>query len=238
MLFTRANRHWRAFLVNKLEKVLSSPRMFTFLRRVWEPTPTSPFNPYAGRDDRTVSAKVVSGLRLGGGLVAGFLVVAVAGAGVSSLRAGAPAFGQYGLLASWSMLTLATIVMFWTVNRWAPYVPAFFVFPALFKSLALILIGPNPHSSISSNRLTRLDAAELLVYCVVVIAFTWRFVGNRPAPTTFVDRLALTFFVLATLKQVVTSYHWPPLPLISGLAALLIAWWISRSSSRNGRETA
>jgi hypothetical protein len=49
-----------------------------------------------------------------------------------------------------------------------------------------------------------------------------------PAPTTFVDRLALTFFVLATLKQVVTAYHWPPLPLISGLAALLIAYWVSR----------
>jgi len=58
--------------------------MYAFFRRVWKPTPTSPFNPYAGRDDRTISARVVSGLRLGGGLVAGFLVVAVAGAGVHS----------------------------------------------------------------------------------------------------------------------------------------------------------
>ena len=209
--------------------MLSSPQMYRLLRFLWEPTPTSPFNPYAGReDDRTLRAKVVSGLRLGGGLVAGFLVVALALAGVSSLPAGAPAFGQYALLASWSMLALSTIVMFWTANRWAPYVPAFFVFPAVFKSLAIILIDPNPNSSIPSNRLTRLDATELLVYCVVVIALTWRFVGNRPAPTTFVDRLALTFFVLATLKQVVTAYHWPPLPVIPGLAALLIAYWISR----------
>src|SRR5260221_9638643 len=97
------------------------------LRRLWEPTPTAPFNPYAGRDDRrTVSAKVVSGLRLGGGLVAGFLVVALASAAVSSLPAGAPAFGQYALLASWGMLVLSTILVFWTVNWWAPYVPAFF----------------------------------------------------------------------------------------------------------------
>jgi hypothetical protein len=80
-------------------------------------------------DDRTLSAIVVSGLRLGGGLVAGFLVVALALAGVSSLPAGAPAFGQYALLASWGMLALATIVMFWTADRWAPYVPAFLRFP-------------------------------------------------------------------------------------------------------------
>jgi hypothetical protein len=203
--------------------------MYRLLRCLWEPTPTSPFNPYAGRDDRrTVSAKVVSGLRLGGGLVAGFLVVVLALAGVSSLPAGAPTFGQYAQLGARSMLILATILMFWTVNRWAPYVPAFFVFPALFKTLAVILIGPSPQSSISSNRLSRSEATELLVYFVVVIALTWRFVGNRPAPTTFVDRLALTFFVLATLKQVVTAYHWPPLPLISGLAALLIAYLVSR----------
>jgi hypothetical protein len=202
--------------------------MYRLLRCLWEPAPTSPFNPYAGRDDRrTVRVKVVSGLRLGGGLVAGFLVVALALAGISSLPAGAPTFGQYALLASWSMLILATIFMFWTVNRWAPYVPAFFLFPALFKTLAVILIGPSPHSSISS-KFSRSEATELLVYLVVVIALTWRFVGNRPAPTTFVDRLALTFFVLATLKQVVTAYHWPPLPLISGLAALLIAYWVSR----------
>ncbi len=216
-------------LWTKLEKVLSSPQMRRLLRCLWEPAPTSPFNPYAGRDDRrTVSEKVVSGLRLGGGLVAGFLVVALAFAGVSSLPAGARTFGQFALLALWSMLILATTLMFWTVNRWAPYVPAFFVLPALFKTLTVLLIGPSPHSSISSNRLSRSEAAELLVYFVVVIGLTWRFVGERPAPTTFVDRLALTFFVLATLKQVATAYHWPPLPLLSGLAALLIAYWISR----------
>jgi hypothetical protein len=99
--------------VNELEKVLSSPQMYRLVRFLWEPTPTSPFNPYAGRDDdRTLGAKVVSGVRLGGGLVAGFLVVALALAAVSSLPAGAPAFGHYALLASWSMLALATTVMF------------------------------------------------------------------------------------------------------------------------------
>ena len=142
--------------MNEIRKSAIFAAMHRLLRCLWEPTPASPFNPYAGRDDsRTVSAKVVGGLRLGGGLVAGFLVMALALAGLSSLPAGAPTFGQYALLGSWSMLILATILMFWTVNRWAPYVPAFFVFPALFKTLVVILIGPSPHSSISSNRLSR-----------------------------------------------------------------------------------
>jgi hypothetical protein len=158
--------------------------------------------------------------------VAGFIVVALAVAGVSSLPAGAPAFGKYGLLASWSMLTVAGIIMFLTVNRWAPYVPAFCVFPAAFKSAVLILIEPNPHTSIP-----RTEALELLVYCVAVIALTWRFVGHRPAPTTLADRLALTLFALGAVKQTVTTYHWPPLPLISGLAALFVAWLISRRES-------
>lgn len=178
-----------------------------------------------------MGAQVASGLRLGFGIVSGIVVVALASAGISTLPTCAPAFGKYGVLASLSMLTLATIGMFWTVNRWAPYVPAFFFFPALFKCLAIILIGPSPHSSISSNTLSRTEAIELLAYSVVVIGLTWRFVGNRPAPTTFVDRVALTFFVLATLMQALAVYHWPPLPLISGLMALLLAWLISRRTT-------
>jgi hypothetical protein len=216
---------------------------YQFLNQMGKPTPTSPFNPHAGRDDRSVSAQVASGLRLGLGLVCGIAIVVLAGAGISTLPTGAPAFGRYGVPASVGMLTAATIVMFWTVNRWAPYVPGFFFFPAIPKCLAIILIGPDPHSSIPSNTISRTEAMELLAYSLVVIGLTWRFVGKRPAPTSFVDRVALTFFVLATLRQVFTIYHWPPLLLISGLMALLLAWLIGlrtdkpmmhHSGGRNG----
>jgi hypothetical protein len=47
----------------------------------------------------------------------------------------------------------------------------------------------------------------------MIIARTWRFAGIRPAPTTFTDRIALTVFVLAAIKQMVVPYRWPPLPL-------------------------
>jgi hypothetical protein len=210
--------------------------MLRFFRRLLQPAPTFPLDPYRWRhDNRTTGEKVLSGVRLGVGLVAGFLVVGLGFGGLSTLPVGAHAYGRYGLLVSWSMLCLASIIMFWTANRWAPFVPGFFCFPALFKTLAVFLVGPNPSSPNAAYRMTRTEAAELLAVCVVVIALTWRFVGNRPAPTTFIDRIALTFFVLATLKQMVIAYNWPPLPLISGLSALLIAWCVYRWQ-RGGRR--
>lgn len=195
--------------------------------RVLSPAPTLPLDPYKWRrDNRNVSEKVVSGIRLGGGLIAGFLVLALALAGISTLPAGAPAYGRYGALVSWSMVCTSSIIMFWTTNRWAPYVPGFFFLPALFKILWVVLAGPNPHSPISYHRLSRAEAAEIFAVCIAVVVLTWRFVGGRPAFTTLLDRLALTFFVLAAIRQVTISYQWPPLPLLSGLFALLIAWCV------------
>lgn len=175
-------------------------------------------------DNRTTGAKVVSGMRLGFGLVAGFLVLVLAIGGISTLPAGAPAYGNYGPFVSWGMVCLATVILFLTANRWASIGFGFFCVPALFKSLTVLAFGTNPSSSIPYHRLTRMQAGEILFVCVIVIALTWRFLGSHPAPTTFLDRIALTFFVLATIKQMIIPYSWPPLPMISGLSALLIAW--------------
>jgi hypothetical protein len=165
-------------------------------------------------------------MRLGFGLVAGFLVLALAFGGISTLPAGAPAYGNYGLFVSWGMVCLSTVILFLTANRWVSIGIGFFSVPAVFKSLAVLAIGTNPSSSISYYRLTRTQAGEILLVCITIIALTWRFHENRPAPTTFIDRIALTLFVLATIKQIVIPYSWPPLPLISGLSALLIAWGV------------
>lgn len=199
--------------------------MFPFFRRLLQPSPTFPVDPYMLRpDNRTTRAKVVSGMRLGVGLVAGFLVLVLAFGGISTLPAGAPAYGNYGPFVSWGMVCLATVILFLTANRWASIGFGFFCVPALFKSLAVLAFGTNPSSSIPYHRLTRMQAGEILFVCVIVLALTWRFLGNHPAPTTFLDRIALTFFVLATIKQMIIPYSWPPLPMISGLSALLIAW--------------
>jgi hypothetical protein len=144
--------------------------------------------------------------------------------GLATLPAGAPAYGRYGVLVSCTALCVASFIMLWTAERWVAYLAGFFCVPAFFKALGVILVGPNPNSPVASSHLSRAEAAEVLAACVMVIALTWRFVGRHPAATTFLDRLTLTFFVLAVLKQAVTSYHWPPLALISGFAALVIAW--------------
>jgi hypothetical protein len=204
--------------------MLSSRPMHRFFNCMFEPAPTIPFDPYRWRrDDRSVREKVVSGMRVGLGLVCGFLAVILAMGGLSTLPGGAPAHGRYGVLVSSSMLALASTVMVWTANRWAPFVPVFFGAP-LLKILVHILSGPSPNSSVPYRTAGRMEAAELFAFCVVVLALTWRFVRRHPAATTFLDRLALTSFALATLKQVVTPYHWPPLPLLSATTAIFIAW--------------
>lgn len=199
--------------------------MLRFLHRFLQPAPTSPFDPYRWRhDSRTTGERVISGMRLGGGLVAGFAVAVLAFGGLSTLPAGVSARGHYGLLVSWSMVCVSGAILFLTANRWASIGPGFFCVPALFKTLAVLIFGTIQSSSIPYSRLTRTQAGEILFVCIVVIALTWRFARNRPAPTTFIDRIALTFFGLAALKQMAITYSWPPVPLISGLFALLIAW--------------
>jgi hypothetical protein len=79
--------------------------MLRFFRRLLQPAPTFPLDPYRWRhDNRTTGDKVLSGVRLGVGLVAGFLVVGLAFGGLSTLPVGAHAYGRYGLLVSWGML--------------------------------------------------------------------------------------------------------------------------------------
>jgi heme A synthase len=222
-------------LVGKSDRMLPLQQMYQFLRRLLEPAPTSPFDQFRGRDRRSVSEQIVSGLRLAGGLVAGFLVLVLAFGSISTLPAGAPSYGVFGLYVSWSMLCVASIIMLLTTNRWAPYVPGFFFLPGLFKAVGLLLLGPNASSPIATHWVDRTEAMEIVVVCIIVIVLTWRFIGKRPAPTTLLDRVALTFFVLATIRQSTISYHWPPMPLISGLSALLVAWCAYRWE-RAGRK--
>jgi hypothetical protein len=216
-------------LAHKLNRMLSSTPVLPFFRSLLQSSPTFPFDPYRWRrDDRTAGEKVVGGIRLGLGLVAGFVVLVLASRGISTLPRGAPAYGSYGPFVSWGMVCLATVILFLTANRWASIGAGFFCVPALFKSLAVLAFGTNPSSSIPYHRLTRIQAAEILFVCVIVIGLTWRFAKNHPAPTTFLDRIALTFFVLVTIKQMMIPYSWPPALLISGLGALFVAWCVHR----------
>jgi len=109
-------------------------------------------------------------------------------------------------------------------TQMAPFTIAFFLGPGLLRAFVHLVVGPSPTSPILWQTMPRVEAAQLFAYCAVVIGLTWRFVRERPAPTTFLDRCALTFFAIATLEQALVTYRVPPLPLLSGVMALFIAW--------------
>jgi hypothetical protein len=212
----------KALVVRKTAEMLPLAQMHRLTLRLLDPAPTAPFNPFYGRrDDRSVYQQAVSGLRLACGLVGGMIIFGLAFWSISTLPVNAPSNVRSGHFVFWSMLCFSSVMIFVTVNRWVAAVAAFYCFVCV-RTLGVLTFGLV--SSTSSDWASRRDLLESFVFCIVVAALTWRFAGNSPAPTTLLDRFALTFFALAQLDQMAITYHWPPLPLISGLSALLIAW--------------
>jgi hypothetical protein len=135
--------------------------------------------------------------------------------------AGVAGQGDRSALFSWLAIVAAVLIMIATANRWAPYVLLFFG-PAALKIIALLIIGDKAYYT--AHSMTRLELFGFLAYLIAVVSLTSRFVGKRSAPTTIVDRFTLTFFVFSGFEQAFVAYHFPPLPLLFGVAALLIGW--------------
>jgi hypothetical protein len=200
--------------------------MPAWLRRLLEPASTSPTDAFSWHDKRSKSKQIASGFRIAGGLIAGFVVIVLAFGGVARLSEDHPTQSSISALASWAALGVAALIMLRTANRWARFVTGFFFGPAVLKILGILIVGDD--SYYSSHSITRTEVAEVLVYSVAVVALTSRFIGKRPAPTTVFDRLALTFFVFTSFKQVIIPYRFPPWFLISGVVALFAAWCAHR----------
>jgi hypothetical protein len=141
---------------------------------------------------------------------------------------------ELATLAAWAALGISAMIMLWTANRWAPFVTGFFFGPAVLKIAAVLFLGSD--SYYSSHSISRVELAGFLAYVVAVVAFTLRFAGKHPTSTTLLDRFALTFFVVATLRQVVIPYRFPPWPLLLGGVGLLIAWWVHRLTGRKHKR--
>jgi hypothetical protein len=201
--------------------------MYQFISNLQKPAPTSPFDRFRLRDHRSVHEQVISGLRLAGGLVGGFVVLILAGKSMIVLIAGTPVSGRLAHSAAWAVLFAASMVMLFTANRWASFVPSFFGL-SFVRDLGVILFAAVSSSWIASGGITRNEALQLLGVCAAVIVLTWRFVGERPAPTRLRDRITLTILVLGLLMQIVIPYHWPPWPLIAGFSALFLVWLVDR----------
>lgn len=195
------------------------------LRKLLEPAATSPTLPFTWRDKRSKRKQVVSGVQMAGGLIAGFVVMMIALVSVARLSGNQPKQSPTADAACWTAVVTAGIIMLWTANRWAPFVTVLFFGPAVFNIFGALLFPPDSHSS--SISLSRISLAELLAYSVAVVLLTWRFVDERPAYTTFLDRCALTVFAFTAFKWVSTP---SPFPLFAGLLALLAAWCAHRLS--------
>ncbi len=202
------------------------------LRRLLEPAQTSPINSFKWRDTRPIRKQVASGLRITAGLFAGFTVIVAALGAIGRLSDHQQGLGL--ALASWAALAITAIVMLWTANRWAPWVLVFFA-PALLKILPALVFEQN--SYFSSHSTSRLEVAEFLAYALAVVLLTTRFMSERPAPTTFVDRIALTVFVLAQVFELIHPNHFLHWPLLVGLAGLLSAWCVHRRSHLKHKRT-
>ena len=209
--------------------------MKAWLYRLLEPVKTSPTDSFKWRDKRTISQQVSNGFRIAGGLVGGFLVMLATLAGLARFSVGRTA-GGFSVFTSWTSLVVAAIVVLLTAHRWAPFVTGFFFGPATLKMLGILVF--NSDSYYSSHSITRLAVIELLAYSVAVIWLTWRFVGERPAPTTVLDRLALTFFVFTTAGQMITPIVSPWFLISGGLRSLLLGAFIESHERKIDRDLA
>jgi len=168
-------------------------------RRLLKPGATAPHDAFRWTDKRSVGEQVAGGFRKAGGLIGGFAVMMASFVGLAVMSDHESVHSDSALLAAWSALGITTLIMVWTANRWAPFVTGFFFGPAVLKIAAVLFLGSDTYYS--SHSISRTELAEFLVYALAVVALTARFVGNHPAPTTVLDRFALTFFVLASSEE-------------------------------------
>lgn len=202
------------------------------LARLLEPakTPSSDRWAFKWSDRRSKGSQIAGGFRIAGGFIAGFVVIVC---GLGGL-AGVNGMSNRSVLFSWIAFMSAVIIMLCTANRWTPYVAGFFFGPAVLKVLGMLLVGDDAYYS--AHSITRGEMAEFLAYCVAVVGLTSRFIGKRPAPTTVVDRIALTLFVFSSFEQVVIPYRFPPWPLLFGLTALFAAWCAHRFPQKSRKQ--
>ena len=136
---------------------------------------------------------------------------------------------------SWGLLTVTPVIMISTANRWAPTVVLFFFGRAIIRAISTFFLPLDPHAN---GYLSRTQIAEFLVYSILVVALTFRFLRNRPAPTMPLDRLALTAFVLVTLEQLISQSRFSSAPSLIAIGALAVAWGTQRFTHRKPRPKA
>jgi hypothetical protein len=172
---------------------------------------------------RSAGEQVKSAAIIAGEFVGGFLVFLLAMTGVIRLISNAPTSHYGAPVTAWIEIAIAAIIMFATAERWAGFIPGFFLLRGIFGGITYTIFPTaadrHPHG------MTRPEAAGLLIYSVVVTALLWRFIPPRRIRTTLVDRTALTIFALsiAILLQLLSSPAALPAAVL-GCVSLIVAW--------------
>ncbi len=178
--------------------------MQAWLAALLQPTRTAREkpDPFHWHDQRPVGAQIMGGLRR---VAWGATVVAVLiGAFYSMVR-----ISEGPLLIAWASLVACALIMIFTAPRWARFGALGFWFAG--KGLIPVLF----------TRAYLKEFCEFAAFSVAVALLTYRFWKARPMPTTFLDRLALTVFVLCALDAAAIQQV---LPALLGLVPLAITF--------------
>jgi hypothetical protein len=171
---------------------------------------------------RTVKKQVETGFRLAGGIVLFVLSVLLLAYGLDAVRSAVPS-GHLVWRAwiGWSELLVAAVLIQLTVHLWLQFFAGCVGF-AFLKSVVVIFAGKDwysPHASFS-----RFEATETAIFFGATLALLIRFAKERPTP---LDRIAITVYLFFFLGRY-NDPHFSLLEAGGGLAALLLAWCVSR----------
>jgi hypothetical protein len=177
--------------------------------------------------------QVKNGLRLGGGIGGFFIAAMLVGVTIDGLQSEAPEhlrFWPDGAIAG-GLLALAVVILVLTARVWIIYIAGCLLF-AIPKIVTVIVSGKDfysPHGPFS-----RFEATEVLVFFLASLFLIYRIsVNHAPAPfDRFAFTLYLASFVLAPSGHFSLFASWQ----IAGLAALFVAWYLSRK--KHGRHRA
>jgi hypothetical protein len=176
--------------------------------------------------------QIKNGLRVGGQLGLFFVAAMIFGIAIDGIEAGAGHLKPWpeGVIAA-GLIALATMLLLFTVRVWSLYIAGCLLF-AIPKCLIVIMSGRDfysPHAPFS-----RLLAGELLLFAVASLLLFYR-VFRRRSPS-IVDRLVLTLFMFSfgfgLSRQ---SFSALALWHMTGLAALILAWWLAQKR-HEGRQ--
>src|SRR5208283_1806290 len=177
-------------------------------------------------DNRTIKEQVRSGLLIAFEIVGGFLVFLLASVALAWFFPAGQHVHFPGPLKAWISLLVALAIIFSTAERWAGFIPGFFLVRGIFGGLVYTAFPAT--SAANSHGLSRIQAGELLIYCLLVMGLLWRFIPPRRSRATTLDRCALTFFALSVAGMSVLSTDRILLAPLSGSIPLLVAWLVYR----------